>query len=298
MNTKTNVTLTAEQQRVMELLQAGRNVFCTGFAGTGKSFLLTEVLNRRSMYSIHGNTVVTASSGLAALNINGQTIHRFAGVGTAEGPAGYVVDAACSDARVVERWQDCGLLIIDEISMLSGDVLHKIDCTARACRKRSTESFGGVQVLLLGDFAQLPPVTRHCAVYDFCFLSPCWGELRLGLVLLTRVFRQDDDPQFTDILAQMRFGRMSPEACAVLRERVQINPNEPTTTMAPTKMCPRNADVDRENERCLRTLSGGSQVYASRDTGTDAGALRALQASCPAAASIELKVGAQVVFLF
>jgi ATP-dependent DNA helicase PIF1 len=293
---RTGITLTAEQQRVVELLRDGRNVFCTGFAGTGKSFLLAEVLRRRSMYSIHGHTVVTASSGLAALNINGQTIHRFAGIGTAEGPVGYVVDAACGDPRVVERWQDCGLLIVDEVSMLSGDVLHKIDCTARACRKRPNESFGGVQVLLLGDFAQLPPVTRHRAVYDFCFLSPCWSALCLGLVLLTQVFRQGDDPQFTDILAEMRFGRMSPSACAALRERVTTDSTQ-RTAVAPTKMCPRNADVDHENERCLRTLSGALQVYTAHDTGTDAGALRALQASCPAAASIELKVGAQVVFL-
>ena len=183
---------------------------------------------------------------------------------------------------------------INEISMLSGDVLHKIDCTARACRQRPHVSFGGVQILLLGDFAQLPPVTRHRAVYDFCFLSPCWRELRLGLVLLTRVFCQNDDPQFTDILAQMRFGRMSPSSCAALRGRVQHS----THAIAPTKMCPRNTDVDHENERCLRMLSGESHVYTSRDSGTDAGALRALQSSCPAAASIELKVGALVVFLF
>ena len=115
MDSHASIELTDEQQRVMELLAAGRNVFCTGFAGTGKSFLLAEVL---TLHSMRGNTVVTASSGLAALNINGQTIHRFAGVGAAEGPVGDVVDAARGDARVVERWTDCGLLIIDVLGRI------------------------------------------------------------------------------------------------------------------------------------------------------------------------------------
>jgi ATP-dependent DNA helicase PIF1 len=185
------MTLSAEQQRVIDLLNAGRNVFCTGYAGTGKSFLLSEVQRQRSLHITQGNTVVTASSGLAALNIDGQTIHRFSGVGTAEGPVDYVVDSASRNARTIERWRDCGLVIIDEVSMISGDVLTKINRTAQTCRKCPNEPFGGVQVLLVGDFAQLPPVTRN-GVYDFCFLSPCWHKLQLETVLLTQVFRQDD----------------------------------------------------------------------------------------------------------
>ena len=167
------VTLSVEQQRVLDLINDGQNVFCTGYAGTGKSFLLAEVVRQRSLGATYGNTVVTASSGLAALNVNGQTIHRFAGVGTADGPTDYVVDSASRNMRTIARWRDCGLLVIDEISMISGDVLDKIDRTARACRECHTEPFGGVQILLVGDFAQLPPVTRHRGSYDFCFLSPC-----------------------------------------------------------------------------------------------------------------------------
>jgi ATP-dependent DNA helicase PIF1 len=296
-----SMTLTKEQLRVIELLDAGHNVFCTGYAGTGKSFLLAEVLARRSEYNTHGHTVVTASSGLAALNIDGQTIHRFSGVGTAEGPVQYVVDMACRNERVKERWCECNLLIIDEISMLSGDTLHKIDCTARACRKRPSDPFGGVQLLLLGDFAQLPPITRHREVYDFCFLSPCWLSLRLATVLLSRVFRQDDDSQFADILGEMRFGRLTARSCTVLCERVLTSPEpvagNPSVAIVPTKICARNEDVDRENTMCLKKLSGTSQVYTSRDSGEDAGALRSLQSTCPAAACIELKKGAHIIFL-
>ena len=116
------VTLSVEQQRVLDLINDGQNVFCTGYAGTGKSFLLAEVVRQRSLGTTYGNTVVTASSGLAALNVNGQTIHRFAGVGTADGPTDYVVDSAAHNVRTIARWRDCGLLIIDII----GWIIHII----------------------------------------------------------------------------------------------------------------------------------------------------------------------------
>ena len=139
---------------------------------------------------------------------------------------------------------------------------------------------------------QTPPwfADRRCNVgYHWSFLT------------LQQEKAQWADPQFCAILAEMRFGRLSPEACTALRERVQTQQSEPpptTSALVPTKMCSRNAEVDHENERCLRLLPGKSQVFVSQDTGSDGGALHALQSSCPAAARIELKVGAQVVFLF
>jgi hypothetical protein len=110
---------------------------------------------------------------------------------------------------------------------------------------------------------------------------------------------QLSDPQFSAILKEMRFGRLSQAACTALRERVQTPQRDGiSSTLSPTKMCSRNTEVDHENELCLGLLSGESHVYISCDTGSDVGALQTLKTSCPAAARIELKIGAQVVCLF
>ena len=154
--------LTPEQQHVVDLVMKGVSVFFTGSAGTGKSFLLKHIISVLPPET----TVASASTGAAACLIGGTTVHQFAGMGTGAGTLDQCISLA-SRQHKREQWRRCQSLIIDEVSMISGDFFDKLEAVARAVR-RSREPFGGIKLVLCGDFFQLPPVMSR-GERQYCF---------------------------------------------------------------------------------------------------------------------------------
>lgn len=155
--------LSEEQLQVMNIIKNGHNVFITGSAGTGKSYLLQRVIGMLPP----DTTYCTASTGAAASLIGGTTLHSFAGIGTGTSPLEQCVSLASREHKAI-HWRRCKILVIDEISMVDGEFFDKLEAVARAMRKNK-KPFGGIQLVLCGDFLQLPPVCKdgHNRVFAF-----------------------------------------------------------------------------------------------------------------------------------
>ena len=161
--------LSAEQARVLQLVKSGESVFFTGSAGTGKSYLL-----RRIIKSLPPDTTFpTASTGSAACLIGGTTLHSFAGVGTGAGTLERCVAMASREPHL-SSWRRCRCLVIDEVSMVDAELFEKLEGVARAVR-RSGLPFGGIQLVVCGDFLQLPPVSKESDKKQFCFQVSALG---------------------------------------------------------------------------------------------------------------------------
>lgn len=197
--------------------------------------------------------------------------------------------------------------------MLDAAMLDALDEVARAVRGRDSAVFGGIQLVLCGDFFQLPPVRRgeesgsdadgaHC----YAFGARCWSEAKLAVVNLTQPFRQSDDPAFFRLLNTIRLGKLDADAEAVLRrcESARTPPAQPPPgappAIVPTRLHTHRADVERENVLALADLPGEAESYAAEDSGGGGAgdaAQRLAAAGCRARATLRLKVGAQVMLL-
>ncbi|KAG7249071.1 hypothetical protein CRUP_036200, partial [Coryphaenoides rupestris] len=155
--------LNKEQAAVLTAVLSGKNVFFTGSAGTGKSFLLKRIVGSLPPKS----TYATASTGVAACHIAGTTLHNFAGIGSGAAPLEQCIELA-QRPGVLQHWTSCRHLIIDEVSMVDAPLFDKLEAVARSVR-RSTEPFGGIQLIICGDFLQLPPVSKGKEKALFCF---------------------------------------------------------------------------------------------------------------------------------
>lgn len=207
--TKDGMRLSEEQRHVLEqVILYGRNVFFTGSAGTGKSVLLRELIHRlRAKYknakgssywesmSTNDAVAVTASTGIAACNIGGCTLHSFVGVGLGTEALPTLIGKVRKNSNTIRRWQDTKVLIIDEVSMIDSDFMDKVEALARSIR-RNEQPWGGIQVVLTGDFFQLPPVSKNGAV-KFCFEGQSWTSTITSTIQLQQVFRQKDQSNLT-----------------------------------------------------------------------------------------------------
>lgn len=307
--TTSAVTLSPEQNAVLNKVKAGKSVFFTGSAGTGKSVLLREII-QFSGGSASSTLGITASTGIAAVNIGGVTLHSWAGIGigneTAKNVVGKFFGQAQLFSNVIHRWQSVKTLIIDEISMIDGELFDKLEYMARGLR-HSEKPFGGIQLILCGDFCQLPPVGGRDAKGQvvtpaFAFDAQTWSDCVGPPITLTRVFRQKDQT-FVDMLNEMRFGRMNrltTETFKSLSRRVVY-----TDGIEPTELFSTRAEVDRANLSRLRQLPGECFSYEAADSaGVDANGVRVTQVQMDrilkrfvAPQSIQLKVGAQVMLI-
>lgn len=221
------IFLSDEQRAVLEaVVDQGKSIFFTGSAGTGKSVLMREIIKRlRDKYRREQDRVaVTASTGLAACNIEGVTLHSFAGIGLGKESASQLVKKVrflSSDCGIAidspqvrtnqkarNRWLRTKVLIIDEVSMVDGDLFDKLEEIARRIRNNG-RPFGGIQLVVTGDFFQLPPVPEGSnREAKFAFAASSWNTAIQHTVLLTRIFRQKD-PEFAAMLNEMRLGNIS-----------------------------------------------------------------------------------------
>ena len=194
------VFLSDEQRSVLNLVQQEKkSVFFTGSAGTGKSVLLRETIKvLRTQYKAEVDRVaVTASTGLAACNVGGVTLHSFAGIGLGKEAVPELVKKIKRNSKAKMRWLRTKVLIIDEISMVDGDLFDKLEAIARAIRNNG-RPFGGIQLVITGDFFQLPPVPDYGRVSKFCFDAATWNTSIEHTIGLTQVFRQKDPGAYID----------------------------------------------------------------------------------------------------
>ncbi|PIK44881.1 PIF1 5'-to-3' DNA helicase [Apostichopus japonicus] len=276
--------LSKEQKCVLNAVLSGKNVFFTGSAGTGKSFLMKKIIGALPPDS----TFATASTGVAACHIGGTTLHQFAGIGTGSQPLKQCIELASRQARK-KTWRKCKHLIVDEISMVDGEFFTKLETVARIVRNNQ-EPFGGIQVILCGDFLQLPPVVKTGEKRNFCFESPAWQRC-IEVNYELRTVRRQNDPVFINILQQIRVGSCSKEVSTRLmstfKQVVEKNGVEAT------RLCTHKEDVEQLNRIHLEKLTTESRLFESQDS--DPQLRRHLDSQCPVGQKIELKIGAQVM---
>lgn len=209
--------LTTEQKAVLKLVAQRKNVFFTGSAGSGKSFLLQYLLRHGCGHAM-GKVYVTAPTGVAAYNVGGMTLHHFAGMDTQPyANQRELLHEIQRKPDAVSRWKQAQALVIDEVSMLDGQLFDDLEAIARALR-RSKAFFGGIQLILSGDFFQLPPVSRQRQHAKLCFESSAWGQGIDAVVVLKEVFRQRQG-EFVEILNAFRTGNPSREMVDAINQR-------------------------------------------------------------------------------
>ncbi|KAG7806493.1 hypothetical protein KL921_004890 [Ogataea angusta] len=290
------VTLSEEQNQVIELARQGHNLFYTGSAGTGKSLLLRSLIKSLKKQHPLGSVGVTASTGLAACNIGGQTLHSFTGIGLGDAPADKLVKKIKRNPKMKERWRDLEVLVIDEVSMIDAALFDKLDMIAREMRKRRDVPFGGLQLVICGDFYQLPPVTKHGEPV-FAFESQAWKQAIKYTIVLKKVFRQQSDRDFINMLNEVRNGNVS-EATA-RKFRALSRPLASKEGVIPAKLFPTRREVDRANSTMLKQLPGAEVVFRAFDGGslTDEDQRQRLLSSFLAPERIALKKDAQVMLI-
>ena len=293
--------MNAEQRDVVDaVLHHGRNVFFHGAAGTGKSFVLhTLVALLREKHGASDAVAVTAPTGIAAVAIGGCTIHKFIGAGLCAGHPRAVADKVVKSEKATRRWRETRALVVDEVSMLDADIMQKLDFIGRAARDEHAVPFGGLQLVVTGDFYQLPPVSKGAFLEGppFAFDCDAWRDARFCAVELTRVLRQKD-PRLVEALREVRSGDVQVGGRASCLFRSLQRPLPPNAEgVLPTRLHSVNANVDAENRDELARLPGDAVAFEARDAGDDAAVLDVLRKNCQAPQTLTLKLGAQVVLI-
>ncbi|MET0716118.1 MAG: AAA family ATPase [Mycetocola sp.] len=279
--------LSPEQAAVVAAIETTRdNIFVTGRAGTGKSTLLNHL-----SWNTSKQVVISAPTGVAALNVGGQTIHSLFRL-----PIGVIADHDIEQSGELRKLLNTiDTLVIDEVSMVNADLLDAIDRSLRQARQRKQEAFGGVQVVLFGDPYQLAPVPGQGEERNYIqdtyrsfwfFDAKVWQETPLHIIELTEIHRQSD-ADFKYMLNAVRHGQVTAQIAGALNTMgARTPPDDGTITLAT-----RNDIVNRINAAALAKLPGRA-LKATAEVSGDFG-----KATYPADETLELKVGAQVMFL-
>ena len=275
------------QSEALAILKTGGNVFLTGEPGSGKTHTINAYVAWLRSHAIEPS--ITASTGIAATHIHGVTIHSWSGIGIAEHLTKELLERVSQKEHVAKRIQRTSVLIIDEVSMLSGEVLTMVDAVCREVRHRD-EPFGGMQVVLVGDFFQLPPIGRPGRPSSFAFESPAWPALNPIVCYLSEQHRQEDGA-FLDLLTAIRTSSWDHTHVSLVtaRETDAEGLDEDTP-----RLYTHNADVDRENEAKLVALDGAGKRYTMTSQGAPL-LIEGLKRGCLSPESLVLKEGAVVM---
>jgi ATP-dependent DNA helicase PIF1 len=277
------------QKEALDILKAGYNVYLTGCAGSGKTYLLEQFITSLRFKKIRAG--ITASTGVAATHLSGMTIHAWAGVGIKNTLTDGDLDELLQRKYLLRRFRDTKVLIIDEVSMLSAHTFEAVDRILRLF-KNTDEPFGGLQVVLSGDFFQLPPIGRESAQADFIYKSPLWKELDLKICYLDKPYRQDDK-RFLSMLDAIREDNVTKDTWDTLKLCFL---NGKGHAAIPTKLYTHNAHADTVNTSELAKLPGVPRVYMTEMRGNPTLGLL-LQKNCLAPERLVLKKGALVMFV-
>lgn len=275
------------QGLALEIMLSGESVFLTGAAGSGKTYLLNQFIKLAKNDGKHVS--VTATTGLAATHLGGTTIHSWSGIGIADSISDGFVDHLSKGRREIIEKTD--VLIIDEISMLHDYRLDMVDEVCRLVRKQPDIPFGGIQVVMSGDFFQLPPINRgDSRAGGFVVFSNAWRDLEPVVCYLDEQHRQDDSV-LLEILNALRTGELRRHHAETLLARVDMHPEDDTQL---TELHTRNIDVDAINTARLEAVEGEEVDYEQTTTGS-ANYVENLQRSVLAPPILRLKKGALVM---
>lgn len=290
-----------KQQMALEILKSGKNVFLTGSAGSGKTHTLNAYIH--FLRSQGADVAVTASTGIASTHLGGRTIHSWAGIGIRDHITPVQAREIISHKRLRKRFAKINTLIIDEISMIDARVLNMVDCMLREGRKKPLEPFGGVQIVVCGDFFQLPPVISlkkktKTSLFSqdgesvFAYTARSWEEACFSVCYLDEQYRHTKG-DFFDILNAIRSGKGEEGARSQLESLIgrELDHSDDIT-----HLYTHNFDVDRINETRLRMISASSKRYRMKSLGR-APLVASLKQSCLAHEEFIVKKGASVMFV-
>ena len=289
------------QEEALKILKMGYSVFLTGEPGSGKTHIINEYVQYLRAHGIE--PAITASTGIAATHIGGMTIHSWAGIGIKNSLSDRDLKKIATTTYITKRVKRTQVLIIDEISMLSGSAFSMIDAVCRAI-KESDAPFGGMQIIAVGDFFQLPPIVKNTPEVQesqmslmqesdgrFACDSLAWNRAKLVTCYLTEQHRQDDQ-EFLSILSAIRRDNFLDNHWEKIQARKIDYEMAPAT--AP-KLFSYNLDVDRVNHEILEKIPSQENCYTMSSQGPEPLVL-ALKKGCLSPESLNLKIGAAVMF--
>ncbi len=299
---------TSDQKIAIDKLKSNANIFLTGGAGTGKSTVIQNFL--REGVDGSKNTAVLASTGTAAILLGGRTFHSFFGLGIMEGGIDHVVARATKHQGILQRLRKTDQILLDEISMIGSAEWVAAEKIARMARKRSAEPWGGIRMVVIGDFAQLPPVVKPLRPSPgadpyssllfsqewmepekpWCFLTETWYKTEFDSVNLREIVRSTD-AEWNEILNELRWGEFGPRAKEMLDSRLRKVPLD----FHGTRLFSKRAQVDHLNHQRLHTLKGSIREYPTVYVG-HAQKIDELKRNAPIGENLVLKEGALVMF--
>lgn len=286
MHSLTNVELSPEQSHALDLLRSGENVFLTGGAGSGKSFLIRHFMRELDPKQMP----ILASTGAAAVLLGGRTFHSFFGLGIMDGGPDATYERASKDKRLFARLRSVEGVIIDEVSMISGAALMIAEALSQKARE-SKLPWGGMRVIVVGDFAQLPPVTQNPKERDWCFLNSAWQASGFQSCVLSHNQRVQDD-EFLNILSDVRHGRVTEGVKSFLNGKMkkhdQLHPG--------TRLFPRRLQSEQFNQKKLAEIPKEETVIDSIYLGSEKH-IEMLMKTAPVPVKLILKPGCRVLFL-
>ena len=289
-----------DYNKIVRLVNSGKNIFVTGNAGTGKSFILNKLKEKYKK-----KLELTSTTGIAAVNIKGVTIHSWAGVGICKKTLDKCVRDILDKQSLVNKIRKCKLLAIDEISMLKGETFTYIDQVLRRVRENDTP-FGGIQILLFGDFFQLPPVEAGGNDKSFCFETTAWQELNLVTVKLEKIYRQSE-VSFIKALNDIRESKIDEDDFKLLKSR-EIDYD--TTESSMLHIFSRNDEANNYNKQKFDSIDSKIYTYKA-NTGVYRGGkyiennftdrelmiIDVFQKNCKALTELSLKKGCRVMLI-
>jgi len=248
------MALNEEQASALDAVKSGKNIFLTGPAGAGKSYLIAHLIKWAATSGKNASVVALTGCAAILLGKKAKTLHSWAGIGLGTGTTESIISNILKKPKTKRNWKKTDILIVDEISMMAPDLYEKLDAIGKQVRA-STLPWGGIQLILCGDFFQLPPVTKgvsgEVVAGRFAFESPVWKSSYLVPIVLTKIERQTD-PKFQQMLNECRTGTVSKETVELLKTRQGLDWK--SRLIRPTLLFSRNADVDTINEKNIEAL--------------------------------------------
>ncbi len=283
------------QSSALDILKTGQNVFLTGSAGSGKTYTLNQYIDYLRARRVP--VAVTASTGIAATHMNGTTIHSWSGIGIKDELSDRDLTNLSRKQFLADRLKDTAVLVIDEISMLHAKQLNLVSQVLKHVRKNN-KAFGGIQVVVAGDFFQLPPIGSkgESNREKFAFMSEAWLDAKVHICYLSEQHRQVSDAangglDLDDILNQIRRQEVTFEAIAALEATY-----DQSVDIKRTRLYTHNLNVNKINDKELASLDGEMMRFEATATG-DSKLVETLKKTVRTQDELILKVGAKVMFI-
>ncbi|MCF6224121.1 MAG: AAA family ATPase [Flavobacteriaceae bacterium] len=277
------------QEKALSILKSGKNIFLTGSAGAGKTYVLNQYIQYLKERRIPVS--VTASTGIAATHLEGTTIHAWSGIGIKDSLSLGNLRDLRSKKYLKKNIDKSKVLIIDEISMLHKKQLNLVNEVLQFFRE-TDKAFGGIQLILCGDFFQLPPIGKYGETNrdKFSFMSQAWLDAKLSICYLTDQYRHND-ANLNTILNEIRAGEVSQRSIDILSSN-----NDEIDDDEPTKLFTHNLDVNRINTEHLNAVKGKKTNFKAKIKG-NLKLAESVKKSIMAPENLELKIGAKVMFV-